>query len=371
MKQRLPWHLVEEISPGDRGYLGYVSGQRPKQEQELIPFAEAVIKEIETNKVEYDGISSGDIAERVLQKLSDQIPDIRNKIESFHIFSQIKSLDLFSSTSLEDSKESIANYKQQIEDTLKKVEELKVIGTRNQEHYLRNIESIDVYVATSMRNDIEYAEMYQFVNKTFDDEYIRNLNLRYFDPTLCYCESRIDKGIIECLLVRSTKVTIYCAQEGDTFGKDSELAATLAQGKPVIVYVPEAKLSDPDIEGISNEEQRMLKFGEKKTKLDSRARTFKEYHPLGLQVGLYDGVARGVAVVRSPEECSRILYKILTNALEVDIVFEHHGIVLKEKETGSVLRVMTGWGTLASCFWNQFNKTQSPKSGLSGLSTQA
>jgi hypothetical protein len=29
------------------------------------------------------------------------------------------------------------------------------------------------------------------------------------------------------------------AQEGDTLGKDSELAATLAQGKPVIVYVPE------------------------------------------------------------------------------------------------------------------------------------
>jgi nucleoside 2-deoxyribosyltransferase len=29
----------------------------------------------------------------------------------------------------------------------------------------------------------------------------------------------------------------YNAQESDTFGKDAELGVTLAQGKPVIVYV--------------------------------------------------------------------------------------------------------------------------------------
>ena len=37
---------------------------------------------------------------------------------------------------------------------------------------------------------------------------------------------------------------------------------------------------------------------------------------------------------------------------------------LREKETNSVVRVMTGWGVLSHCFWNQFNKTQSPKAGL-------
>jgi hypothetical protein len=170
--------------------------------------------------------------------------------------------------------------------------------------------------------------------------------------------------VIECLLVRSTKVTIYCAQEGNTFGKDSELAATMSQGKPVIVYVPTAKETDPDIKMVFDAQQRSEKLNLKSERLDARARTFKDFHPLGLQVGLYDGVARGVIVVRTPEECASILYQILTNSLEVQISYEQHGLVLREKQTNSVVRVMTSWGVLASCFWNQFSKTQSPKTGI-------
>jgi hypothetical protein len=198
-----------------------------------------------------------------------------------------------------------------------------------------------------MRDDRDYIDMAKFVKDVFSSEEIAPLHLRYFDPTLCYCDSRIDKGIIECLLVRTAKVTIYCAQEGDTFGKDSELAATLCQGKPVIVYVP-IDDSDP----------------ERALRLESRARVFQEFHPLGMQVGLTDGVARGVIVVRSPEQCSRILRRILSNSLEVDVRFEQHGIVLREKETQSVLRVMTGWGELAHSFWSNFGVSINPKSGL-------
>ena len=33
--------------------------------------------------------------------------------------------------------------------------------------------------------------------------------------------------------------TVYSVQDTDTLGKDSELASTLAQGKPVIAYVPD------------------------------------------------------------------------------------------------------------------------------------
>lgn len=363
LKDRLPWRLVEFINPEERGYLGYVSGQRPKQEQELLSFAEEVIKEIEENKAEYDFVKKDQISEMVLTKLSGKHPEIRSKIDEFNKL-QREPLDLFSSANLEATKAILSGYKTKILETISKVDALKEIGKRNQEHFLRNIESIDVYVATSMRNDEEYRDMYNFVTKTFRNDYLKELNLRYFDPTLCYCDSRIDKGIIECLLVRSTKVTIYCAQEGDTFGKDSELAATLAQGKPVIVYVPRASESDPDIVRIQDAEERAKRLVEKEKKLDSRASTFKDYHPLGLQVGLYDGVARGVIVVRDPDQCARTLYRILTNSLEVDIIFEQHGIVLREKETSSVVRVMTGWGTLSSAFWNQFKKTQNPKSGL-------
>lgn len=323
-----------------------------------------MISEIDDNAEDYKNLDQERLTEKVLAKLSASVPDIQNKIDEFNKLSGIKKLDLFSSAELEQTKKIITDFKLQIETTVSKVEKLKEIGKRNQEHYLRNIESIDVYVATSMRNDEEYIDMYNFVSKTFDDSNIKTLNLRYFDPTLCYCDSRIDKGIIECLLVRSSKVTIYCAQEGDTFGKDSELAATMAQGKPVIVYVPVAKITDTDIAVESDEEKRLQLLASKKQRLEVRAKTFKDFHPLGLQIGLYDGVARGVIVVRSPEECASILHKILTNSLEVKISYEQHGLVLREKETDSVLRVMTGWGVLATCFWNQFNKTQNPKSGL-------
>jgi len=364
LQERLPWTLVEQINPVERGFLGYVSGQRPKQQQDLLGFAELIIEELEENKKEYDKLPTEQISETILNKLSKLKPEIKTRIEEFRKLNEIKNLDLFSSKELETTKMALANFKKQINDTIAKVERLKEIGKRNQEHYLRNIESIDVYVATSMRNDIEYLDMYDFVDQTFSDPQIESLNLRYFDPTLCYCDSRIDKGVIECLLVRSSKVTIYCAQEGDTFGKDSELAATMAQGKPVIVYVPIPKVTDPDIKEIQDEAERARRLQKKTEELEKRAKTFKDFHPLGLQVGLYDGVARGVIVVRTPQECSGILYKILTNTLDVVIRYEQHGLVLREKETNSVVRVMTGWGVLSHCFWNQFSKTQNPKSGL-------
>lgn len=362
-KERLPWHLVEEIEPADRGFLGYVSGQRPRQQQALVNVADSVIKEIEDNKTEYKDLTTEQTTQKVLEKLSKTQPEIEEQLNEFKKLQDAKDLDLFSAAKLESSKDVLSKLKLQIEETITKVEKLKEIGKRNQEHYLRNIESIDVYVATSMRNDEEYLDMYNFVQSTFSDENIKTLNLRHFDPTLCYCDSRIDKGIIECLLVRSTKVTIYCAQEGDTFGKDSELAATMSQGKPVIVYVPTAKKSDFDIDILDSNEQ-MVKLKEKEKKLEARAKTFKDFHPLGLQVGLYDGVARGVIVVRTPEECAKILFNTLTNNLEVQIKYEQDGIVLREKETESIIRVTTGWDVLATCFWNQFSKTQNPKAGL-------
>lgn len=350
-KNRLPWNLVETIEPTDRGFLGYVSGQKTREENKKINDAEIiidlVIEEMKQNDKENKNMDTDKSVEKILDKLSSKSPAIGEKIENLKKLSKEKNLDLFSFTNLEDTKIKIKKLKEEIEKTINKIEELKNIGKRNQEHYLRNIESIDVYIATSMRNDKEYIDMYNFVNTVFNDEDIKNLNLRYFDPTLCFCKSRIDKGIIECLLVRSSKVTIYCAQEGDTFGKDSELAATMAQGKPVIVYVP-----------------RVSKNDKKYKDLETRAKTFKEYHPLSLQVGLYDGVARGLIVVRTPEECSKVLYKILTNSLKTKICYEEDGIVLRDMETDSVLRIMTGWDVLASCFWNQFDKTQNPKAGL-------
>ena len=56
-------------------------------------------------------------------------------------------------------------------------------------------------------------------------------------------------------MLRRAAATIYMAQKGDTFGKDSEASVALGQGKPVIVYVP--RLFDPP-SGLDSEELMQL-----------------------------------------------------------------------------------------------------------------
>ena len=103
---------------------------------------------------------------------------------------------------------------------------------------------MDVYVATSMREKADFWNVSRFVSELFDKPEIKELKHRYFDPTQAYCPHRIDKGLSEALMLKRARCAIYMAGESDTLGKDSELAATLAQGKPVVVYVP--RLSDYD-----------------------------------------------------------------------------------------------------------------------------
>lgn len=102
---------------------------------------------------------------------------------------------------------------------------------------------IDVYVATSMRNKWEYEETYDFIRDVFNDANLQSLKLRYFDPTQSKCSNPRDKGLIEGLMLKRALCAIYMAQEGDTMGKDSELAATLSQSKPVIAYIPDYDVS--------------------------------------------------------------------------------------------------------------------------------
>lgn len=123
------------------------------------------------------------------------------------------------------------------------IEKNREIGNYNTEIYLI-WDYIDVYIATSMRKNCEYEETYEILKKIFSDSRIRNLKLRYFDPTQSFCESNRDKGLIEGLMLKRAECTIYMIQESDTFGKDSELASTLAQKKPVIAFIPDYKKED-------------------------------------------------------------------------------------------------------------------------------
>lgn len=206
------------------------------------------------------------------------------------------------------------------------------IGLRNTARYL-TAPTLDVYVATSMRAAEDYKEHHHFIASVFGHKLITPLKLTYFDPTLSHANSRVTKGLIECLMLRRASVTIYSAGKTDTLGKDSELAATLAQGKPVIVYVPPGE--------------------------EDRAKLFSVDHPLGLQVDARTGVAHGVLVVRAPDQCARVLRKVLLRELTFRIQHdeEEENFELVEEETKCVVRVVSQDPLLTHTFWTFFHRS--------------
>lgn len=277
----------------------------------------------------------------------------------------------------------------------KRKEEIRSIGSYNFNYYLSS-DHLDVYVATSMRKRHEYIFTASTINKIFHYDELKELNLRWFDPTRVYSKSRIDKGLLEGLMLKRAKCTVYLIQESDTFGKDSELASTLAQGKPVIAYVPEGNKSEVDtliqelcriyeqreIEVVLSQLQlfnpslawndkefrhrledpssdnidyfKDLLYKSVKTHYDNRADNIKDLHPLGIQVNIDTGVANGVLVVRTEEDCVKLLKAILTGE---DLEFyihcdENECIQLKETISDSIFRVVTNDEMLTNSFWN-------------------
>ena len=281
-------------------------------------------------------------------------------------------------------------------------EEVVAKGRRNHEAYLAS-DHMDVYVATSMREWHEYQIVSQVIRDVFQHQTLKDLKVRWFDPTQAHCEDRIDKGLAEGLMLKRAACTLYLAQESDTLGKDSELASTLAQGKPVIAYIPRVSKEDQEAyveklltmiaEGSPGQDERDLVLGQlrvfspeaawkdmevncwvakpqtmdlgaAKKKLgkairehyDYRADTLGEWHPLGIQVNLQTGVANGVLVARTTAECANLIHKILTRTLEFRIcekmVGDSRYLLLKEKSTDSVFRVVTGDAFLTNVFWN-------------------
>lgn len=276
------------------------------------------------------------------------------------------------------------------------------IGRRNQIAYLVS-DHLDIYVATSMRERHQFVSVANFCNALFSHALLSKLKLRYFDPTLAYAPDRMDKGLSEALMLKRARVTIYLAQETETLGKDSELASTLAQGKVVIAFVPEAdgayfdglerelrdaypatpvskllleqlKYYQPHLAWDDDQVQSWLACStdklesivdavrkrfrdEVKRYHDKRFKTLQEDHPLGIQVNLRDGVAVGVLVVRSVSQCAELVRGILTNELlyRVEEACRDEKVThvcLVESISGSRFRVMTRDKALENAFWN-------------------
>jgi hypothetical protein len=276
------------------------------------------------------------------------------------------------------------------------------IGKRNQVAYLTS-DHLDVYVATSMRLKHEFVSVSKTVNQLENNKILKDLSLRLFDPTQAYCENRIDKGLSEGLMLKRAKCTVYLVQESDTLGKDSELASTLAQGKPVIAIVPHGnteyvenqiklmresypefdqkkiilellKIFDPAIawskenegktireyiegsEKISEEQMLKILYAKAEKHYNDRYKTLVKSHPLGIQVNLESGVATGVLVVRDIDSCARLIRSHVLKVVEYDIFdVNENGVeytYLQEKLSDCIYRVITGDPVLTNSFWN-------------------
>jgi hypothetical protein len=301
------------------------------------------------------------------------------------------------------------------------VEATKVTGSLFTAAYLA-ARHIDVYVATSMRDRWEFEGTANTIEQIFGDRSsLKELDLTYFDPTISYTESRIDKGLIEGLMLRRARVTVYMVQEGETLGKDSELAATLAHGRPVIAYLQERSeeeiVAELEASGLERTFKRMLILlaeGRKAVRdgidrdlwemyrawapytfrldpaqeeereflathstqlarlrglvakaeiesFESRLRTLTQKHPLAMQMQHRTGVASGLLVARSVERCIELLRGVLLNELSFAIDRNEFGTYLYEiadPKTRAPYRVVTSDPVLTNAFWHFWWQSQ-------------
>ncbi|MBX3296794.1 MAG: helix-turn-helix transcriptional regulator [Acidobacteria bacterium] len=440
LSARDAWNKIDKIPNEDLPYLGYIAAaqvrETQKKRKELSEFLRLLATAKRNNNLNMDDYSTAK-----KRRMDSFLREFDSKLE--HTLSS----PLFISTIDPETIEREADRVSPKEEDVKKIEETQRRAYANLCNYLA-ADYLDVYVATSMRNDADFVSVNDFVENLFrKDGPIGNLNLRYFNPTQSWIADRVAKGLVEALMLKRADICIYMAQKSDTFGKDSEASVTLGQGKAVIVYVP--KLSDPDIgidtetfgsmsraqllgeiakldaEEVDEDEDnealigRLLKLkfrqcddadlvrivnnhwadfdleGEfaERTKenptalqelrawlrsilakgkprellpdlkdivtqaligralrFESRATVFREVHPLALQIILSNRVINGILVARSSESCARLVKKILQNKLETELKNEPDNYKLVEKETGSIIRVISKHKLISNSF---------------------
>ncbi len=232
---------------------------------------------------------------------------------------------------LADELTSMEELEARVEQVVGKFNVARGAALQNTKLYLSMVGDLDVYVATSMRTRDDFREMATFCDAVFSDDALRDLNLRYFDPTMSAADGHEDKGLIECLMVKAARVLIYFAGAKESFGKDAEAAMALSQGKPVILYC-----SDP-----------------------ARQQFYRDVHPLARLIDFRTGVANGWMVASSPTEVVQLLARVLCNEMVYELEQSKPGYLrLKEALTGSIVRLQTSDEFLRETFWNHYHRDQ-------------
>lgn len=199
----------------------------------------------------------------------------------------------------------------------------------NTRYYLSMLSDLDVYVATSMRTRQDFRSMADTCERIFADARLREMNLRYFDPTLSAAGGHEDKGLIECLMVKCAKILVYSAGEKESYGKDAEAAMALSLGKPVIFYCDQ----------------------------EQRRRFYRDVHPLSRLIEFETGIAVGAMVTDKIEDVSTLIHRIFENRMVYYLEQPKPGFLrLKETLTDSVVRLQTNDQLLSETFWNHYHK---------------
>lgn len=270
--------------------------------------------------------SAGNPSPTVRQLIENRLPSSLQPRQQEFIFSADELLDqtVVSEADLAEKYERIAE----------KFDDARKAALSNTHYYLSMLSDLDVYVATSMRSRQDFRNMADTCDRIFSDTRLTPMNLRYFDPTLSAAAGHEDKGLIECLMVKCAKVLIYCAGDKESYGKDAEAAMALSLGKPVIFYCDQ----------------------------EQRRRFYRDVHPLSRLINFETGVAVGAMVTDNLDDVPELLFRILENKMVYELEQSKPGFLrLKEKLTGSGVRLQTNDQLLAEAFWNHYHRDRSSK----------
>lgn len=440
LSAREDWDKIDKISNEDLPFLGYIAAaqvrETQKKRKELSDFLRVIANAKRDGTLNMNNYSTAK-----KRRMDSFLREFDSKLE--HTLSSPLFIANIDPPTIEREADRVSPK----DEDVKRIEETQKRAYVNLCNYL-TADYLDVYIATSMRNDADFVSVNDFVENLFrKDGPIGNLNLRYFNPTQSWIADRVAKGLVEALMLKRADICIYMAQKSDTFGKDSEASVTLGQGKAVIVYVPKLfdrdanidteslggmsrsqlihEIGKLDSEKVDDDEDnealigRLLKLklercsaedlvrivrnhwadfdleGEfsERTKenppalqelrtwlkaivgkgeiallkdefkeivnqalvgralrFESRATVFREIHPLALQIIFSNRVINGILVARSSESCARLLKRIIHNKLETELKNEADNYKLVEKETGSIIRVISKHKLISNSF---------------------
>lgn len=276
--------------------------------------------------------AAGNPSPTIRELLENQVPTAFQVRQQEFIFSADEVLD--------ESVTSESDLSAKYERVASKFADARRAALDNTRYYLSMLSDLDVYVATSMRSRQDFRSMAETCERIFADDRLKEMNLRYFDPTLSAAGGHEDKGLIECLMVKCAKLLVYCAGEKESYGKDAEAAMALSLGKPVIFYC--------------DQEQRL--------------RFYRDVHPLSRLIEFETGVAVGAMVTDKVEDVSELIHRIFENRMVYYLEQSKPGFLrLKDKLTHSVVRLQTNDQLLSETFWNHYHKDrEAGRKGVGG-----